>query len=316
MRFQNALAALWATSVFARHDFVTNDNLQLMRIVRDVTSSTEPIQTTASNIASSITSSITQTASSHTDGSDPSTFISSTLSVQLSTTANAQPTSSPTTSNSTTNATNASVVAMQLPIIPTLTPALAIGGVLLMLFGLALCFVGIKHNGLQIFISTTLLLALAIEVLIIYVMNPPISNAIQGAYLVAGVIPGLIGGGVAMVFKEMTEGAGCFLGGFCFAMWLLCLGPGGLIETKIGRIILIIAFSIIAWSTNFSRYTRNYGIIVCTSFAGASALMLGVDCISRAGLKEFWIYLWGKMSWTTSSEYADHRQISTTTSFR
>lgn len=163
-----------------------------------------------------------------------------------------------------------------------------------MLFGLALCFVGIKHNGLQIFLSTALLLTLATEVLIIYVMNPPVSDAVQGGYLVAGVIPGLIGGGVAMVFKEMTEGAGCFLGGFTFAMWLLCLSPGGLIAAKVGRIVVILVFAVVAWGADWSRHTRSYGIIVCTSFAGATAFILGVDCISRVGLKEFWMYIWGE----------------------
>lgn len=161
-----------------------------------------------------------------------------------------------------------------------------------MIAGLALCFIGIKHNQLQIFLSTTLLLTLAIEVLIVYVMNPPVSDAVQGGYLVAGVIPGFIGGGVAMVFKEMTEGNGCFLGGFCFAMWLLCLAPGGLIAAKIGRIIVILVFACIAWAADWSRYTRTYGIIVCTAFAGSTAFILGVDCFSRAGLKEFWLYNW------------------------
>lgn len=28
------------------------------------------------------------------------------------------------------------------------------------------------------------------------------------------------------------------------------------------------------------------------SFAGATATVLGIDCISNAGLKEFWVYIW------------------------
>jgi hypothetical protein len=197
-----------------------------------------------------------------------------------------------------------------------MTPALAIGGVLLIVSGLALCFIGIKHNAVQIFISTTLLLTLAIEVLIIYVMNPPVTDAVQGAYLVAGVIPGLIGGGVAIIFKEMSEGAGCFLGGFCFAMWLLCLAPGGLITDKVGRIVLLLVFAVVAWITNWSRYTRSYGIIVCTAFAGSSAFIIGVDCLSRVGLKEFWMYIWGKIyRLHMPSCNADEMQISTRMSF-
>lgn len=123
-------------------------------------------------------------------------------------------------------------------------------------------------------------------------MNPPVSNAIQGAYLVAIVMTGLILGGAAIVFKEMTEGLGCLLGGFCFSMWLLVLKPGGLVTTTGGISGFIAAFTLASFATSFSHITRPYGLIVSISFAGATAVVLGIDCFSRAGLKEFWAYLW------------------------
>lgn len=46
------------------------------------------------------------------------------------------------------------------------------------------------------------------------------------------------------------------------------------------------------YSLSFSHYTRNYGLIGSISFSGATATMLGIDCLSRAGWKEFWLYLW------------------------
>ncbi|KAI7087671.1 hypothetical protein KC356_g3957 [Hortaea werneckii] len=123
-------------------------------------------------------------------------------------------------------------------------------------------------------------------------MNPPVSDAIQGAYMVAAVITGLIFGALALIFKEVTEGLGCLLGGFCLAMWLLVLSPGGLVTSTSGLPIFIVAFCLAAFALSFSHYTRNYGLIFCTSFAGAQVAILGVDCSSRAGLKEFWIYIW------------------------
>ncbi|KAI7562390.1 hypothetical protein KC343_g12616 [Hortaea werneckii] len=123
-------------------------------------------------------------------------------------------------------------------------------------------------------------------------MNPPVSDAIQGAYMVAAVITGLIFGALALIFKEVTEGLGCLLGGFCLAMWLLVLSPGGLVTSTSGLPIFIVAFCLAAFALSFSHYTRNYGLIFCTSFAGAQVAILGVDCFSRAGLKEFWIYIW------------------------
>ena len=171
---------------------------------------------------------------------------------------------------------------------------MGIAGVILIIGGLTLGFIGIKNRLVQIFLSTAFLIALGIEVLIIYVMSPPVSDAIQGAYLVAGVVGGSILGAVAIIFKEVTEGFGCVLGGFCFAMWLLTLSPGGTIQSSSGKIILISVLSGVSFSLTFSRYTRNYGLIACTSFAGSTIFMLGVDCFSRAGLKEFWIYLWSE----------------------
>ena len=182
----------------------------------------------------------------------------------------------------------------QLPIQPVITPALGVAGALLMISGLALGFVGIKHRPTQTFLSTSLLIALSIEVLIIYLMRPPVSNAVQGAYLIAGALGGCALGALALIFKEVSEGFGCLLGGFCLAMWLLVLSPGGVIQNKVGKIILIGLFCAGASSLYISRFTRVYGIIGCTAFAGATAFILGLDCFSKAGLKEFWMYIWGE----------------------
>ncbi len=152
--------------------------------------------------------------------------------------------------------------------------------------------VGIKNKWLHIYLSAAYLASLAVTVLILYVMNPPVGNAIQGAYVVAIVMTGLILGGASIVFTEMTEGLGCLFGGFCFSMWLLVLKPGGLLTTTSGKSIFIAAFTLAAFSTSFSHYTRPYGLIIFISFGGATAVVLGIDCFSRAGLKEFWAYLW------------------------
>nr|OQO24679.1 hypothetical protein B0A51_06761 [Rachicladosporium sp. CCFEE 5018] len=180
----------------------------------------------------------------------------------------------------------------QLPIEPKITPAIGLAGAFLILAGVALCLIGIKHDWLQVFLSTALLASLAVTVLIIYVMNPPVSDAVQGAYFVAALLTGVILGSVSVVFKEITDGLGCLLGGFCLAMWLLVLTPGGIIQSTAGRGILIGVLCLVCFSLSFSQYTRTYGLIACTAFAGAMITILGVDCFSRAGLKEFWLYLW------------------------
>ncbi|KIH92923.1 hypothetical protein SPBR_02222 [Sporothrix brasiliensis 5110] len=204
------------------------------------------------------------------------------------------PTTTLTNSTSSLNTTlfNTTIPDGQLPLQPVVTPAWGVGGVLMLLTGVVYALVGIRNKMLHTFFSTAYLASLGTTVLVIYVMSPPISNAIQGAYLVAAVCTGLILGGIAIVFKEITEGFGCLLGGFCFSMWLLCVRQGGLLQSLSGIIIFIVAFTIGAYAFYFSHWTRQYALMACIAFGGATVTVMGIDTFSRAGLKEFWAYIW------------------------
>lgn len=105
---------------------------------------------------------------------------------------------------------------------------------------------------------------------------------------------GMTFGAFSIVFKELTEGLGCLLGGFCVSMWLLCLRPGGLLTDTNAKGGFIGAISAAFYALSFSRHTRPYGLIVSAAVSGGSAVALGIDCYSLAGLKEFWLYIWGK----------------------
>ncbi|KAE8396282.1 hypothetical protein BDV23DRAFT_192131 [Aspergillus alliaceus] len=123
-------------------------------------------------------------------------------------------------------------------------------------------------------------------------MNPPVRVAVQGAYLVAVVFTGVTFGALSLVFKELTEGLGCLLGGFCSSMWLLSLKPGGLLTETDAKSGFIGAISIAFYALSFSHYTRPYGLMASTGISGGTAVALGIDCFSRAGWKEFWLYIW------------------------
>ncbi|OJJ48263.1 hypothetical protein ASPZODRAFT_1548389 [Penicilliopsis zonata CBS 506.65] len=179
-----------------------------------------------------------------------------------------------------------------LPIQPHITPALGVGGFLLMIIGAAYALIGIQNLWVHVFLSAALLTSLGVTVLIVYVMSPPIHPAIQGAYLVAVFFTGVTFGGLSIVFKELTEGLGCLLGGFCMSMWLLTLKPGGLLTGAGTKSGFIGAISVGVYALSFSHHTRPYALIFSTSFAGGTVLALGIDCFSRAGLKEFWLYIW------------------------
>ncbi len=184
------------------------------------------------------------------------------------------------------------IPADQLPLAPTITPGWAVAGVVLLVAGTAQALVGIKMKRLHTFLSTALLASLGTTLLIVYVMTPPISDAVQGAYVVAVFCTGAALGGAAIVFPEITEGLGCVLGGFCLSMWLLTLTEGGLLVNSSAKIVFVLCFSLGAFAFYFSRFTRAYALIGCLSFAGATAAVLGIDAFSRAGLKEFWAYVW------------------------
>lgn len=179
-----------------------------------------------------------------------------------------------------------------LPMQPHITPALSVAGVILILTGTLYTLIGIKNRWIQIFLSAAYLVSICVLVLIDYVMHPPVRDAIQGAYFVAVFMTGCVFAGGALIFKEVTEGLGCLLGGFCLGMWFLTLKSGGIVSGSISVGILLAIFCVMGWGLSFSKYTRDYAIIGSTSFAGATALTLGIDCFSRAGYKEFWLYIW------------------------
>ncbi|KAK2000936.1 hypothetical protein LX36DRAFT_385676 [Colletotrichum falcatum] len=187
---------------------------------------------------------------------------------------------------------NATIPDGQLPLQPVVTPGWAVAGVLLMCTGVVYTLIGIKNTVLHNAFSVAYVVGLGISVLVLYVMVVPVSNASQGAYVVAAVLPAIFAGVLSSwFFKEITECLACALGGFSFAMWLLCLHDGGLLS-GVSKVIFIIVFSLAGFSTYFTRWTRDWALMITISFTGATATVLGIDCFSRAGLKEFWAYVW------------------------
>lgn len=184
------------------------------------------------------------------------------------------------------------IPAGQLPITPELTPGWGVAGVIMLATGGVYTLVGIKNRWIHTFFSTAYITALSVAVLIVYVMSVPVSNAVQGGYVVAVVMSGCAVGAVSMFFKELTEGLGCALGGFCVSMWLLCLVPGGLLHPVASKAIFVSCFTLVGLCFYFSRWTRDWALILMISFAGSTVTVLGIDCFSRAGLKEFWAYVW------------------------
>ncbi|KAH7170367.1 hypothetical protein EDB81DRAFT_775235 [Dactylonectria macrodidyma] len=162
----------------------------------------------------------------------------------------------------------------------------------MLLTGLSYGLIGIKNRWIHTFFSTAYVGALGVSVLIVYVMSENISNALQGGYVVAAVVSGCALGSASVFFRELLEGLGCALGGFCVSMWLMCLVPGGLLKQVAPKAIFISCLTLAGFAFYCSRYTRDWALIVMIAFSGATITVLGIDCFSRAGLKEFWAWVW------------------------
>ncbi|ROW17574.1 hypothetical protein VPNG_00545 [Cytospora leucostoma] len=277
--------------------FFVCSNIALAGVARplprqdDASTTTPTVSSSATeNAASSVTSvSVDSTALSVTSSSSIVSSVSTTA-ASVSTT----PTMTGGTGSTNTTLFNVTTIAEgDLPLEPQITPGFSVAGVILILTGVAYALVGIKTRWLHCFFSVAYLAAIGVTLLIIYVMNTPVSNAIQGAYVVAAVGTGALLGGGGLVFKDITESLGCLLGGFCLAMWLITLKAGGLFGSGgSGVIIFISVLTAAGFIGYFSHWTRSYYMIACISLSGATAIVIGIDCFSRAGLKEYWAWIW------------------------
>ena len=86
-------------------------------------------------------------------------------------------------------------------------------------------------------------------------------------------------------FAAITESAGCFLTGFCVSMWFLSLVDGGLIRSRAGKTVFITAMSGAFGAVGLVRYTRHRLLLFGIPFSAATAIVLGIDCFTLAGLK-------------------------------
>ncbi|EFX00178.1 hypothetical protein CMQ_7180 [Grosmannia clavigera kw1407] len=261
----------------------------------DASSSASPVAT--SSTAATATSSDGAENRKSTSASHATTTATATATTSASTStllSSVQASSTIVSTTSSLNLTfyNSTIASGQLPLKPEVTPGWGVAGAIMIITGVVYALIGIKKRSLHICLSTAYMTSLGTTVLIIYVMSPPFSHAVQGGFVAAAVCTGLILGGGAFLFKEITEGLGCMLGGFCFSMWLLCLHKGGLLPHSTGKIIFIVAFTIGFFAFYCSHWTRQYALIACISFSGATVTVLGIDAFSRAGLKEFWAYIW------------------------
>ncbi|KAA1468283.1 hypothetical protein DENSPDRAFT_387938 [Dentipellis sp. KUC8613] len=173
-------------------------------------------------------------------------------------------------------------------------PAFGVLGAILILTGLPSTFLGHKNRWTSFFLIGFYTLSLVCFVLItqygiLPAVNPP-SKTLRGMFVLACFVAGVAGGGVTIFFWKVSKYFIGAWGGFALALWIECFRNGGLIHTIGFRWIMYIACGVIGFILCTIPKIHYHIILLSTAIVGASSIMLGVDCYTTAGLKEFYIW--------------------------
>ncbi|BEJ17576.1 hypothetical protein CspHIS471_0609770 [Cutaneotrichosporon sp. HIS471] len=186
-----------------------------------------------------------------------------------------------------------------LPFSPKLDVAYGLGGALLILSGIPVATLGGKNRWSVLAVVSGYTVAFFCLVIILSfgvapALEPPSPNppsvALRGLYVLAVGISCIVGGGLGIFFFTFAKYWVGAAGGFCLGWFLLALRKGGLVRDTGPRWAILGSFTLAALVAAFIPKAHEYVLLVASALVGATAFTLGVDCFTRAGLKEFYIY--------------------------
>ncbi|KAF9229170.1 hypothetical protein BS17DRAFT_792151 [Gyrodon lividus] len=246
--------------------------------------STTPSSTSSANITTFLATSSYTTASVSHSGSQNVTFTTIVPTVYNATSTLPTPTTS----------TSASPSPTPIVLATEITPAFAVLGAILILTGLPSAFWGHKNRWTSFFLIGFYTLSLVCFVLIVKfgilpAINPP-NKTLQGMFVLACSVAGIMGGAFTIFFWKATKYFIGAWGGFAFGLWIQCFRNGGLIPSVGLRWILYIACGVVAFILCTIPKLHWHMLLLATAFVGSSAFILGVDCYTTAGLKEFYVW--------------------------
>ncbi|KAF8523049.1 hypothetical protein BU17DRAFT_44118 [Hysterangium stoloniferum] len=259
---------------------------------------------TTLNVTSIITSTpvATRTIVSAGNTLQSTSFVPTTIVLTLAPPVTETPTST-TSDNATATGTTAPTESSGPTLDTKVDPAFGVLGALLILTGLPSAFLGHKNRWSSFFLTGFYTLALICISLILkfgvlVAIHPP-DKALRGLFVLAAFVAGVAGGGVSIFFWQQTKYFIGAWGGFAIGLWIQSFRDGGMIREIGFRWILYAGMSssvpdLRCATTGFVLCTipkfHYHVMILGTAFTGASACMLGVDCFTTVGLKEFYIY--------------------------
>ncbi|KDN52975.1 hypothetical protein K437DRAFT_134236 [Tilletiaria anomala UBC 951] len=187
----------------------------------------------------------------------------------------------------------ASDTSPSLPLQTVIDPAFGVLGAFLIISGLFMAFWGIKSTWSTVFFTGFYSLALITICIILRagvaqsIYDP--SPGLRGVFLVACVVIGAIGGILALIFRYSSTLLTACLGGFALGLLLQATRDGGLIRKFGMRYALYFGCTALTFGLHLIVRLQRPVIILSTALTGATAVILGVDCFTTAGLKEFYV---------------------------
>ncbi|GAA5852923.1 hypothetical protein JCM3766R1_004897 [Sporobolomyces carnicolor] len=170
-------------------------------------------------------------------------------------------------------------------------------GGLLIVSGLALGSVGTLHRRSASFLSGTYAGALVVGLLIVHFAlvgrETGPKSVIRGVFLLASIVAGLVSGAFCFLFHRAGELLESSLAGFVLGATVLCTRSDSLIRPVGLRYILLLALSAVFFVLSSIPRLAVPLVLVSTSLLGAIAVVVGIDCFTTAGLKEFYVYSFG-----------------------
>ena len=108
----------------------------------------------------------------------------------------------------------------------------------------------------------------------------------RGLYLLACIISSFIGAGLGVFLYKFAKYFVSAAGGFVFAWFLLATKAGGLVNSVVGRWGVFGGLAVAGFITSLPPKFTDITMLVSTAWIGATTFTLGIDCYTRAGLKE------------------------------
>ncbi|WAR56356.1 hypothetical protein PtB15_7B204 [Puccinia triticina] len=208
----------------------------------------------------------------------------------------------PTNTNSTnpTSSANSSSILNKdeaVPLDTKITVPFSILGVLLIVSGAPMGFWGGRNRWSSYFLTGAFVGALLVMTPIlrfgVIEQDRHPSTAIQGVFVLACFISAVAAGAVAVIFWKGTRflvGAG---GGFVLSLFILSLKSNSLIPAVGLRWVVILISASLGFVLATIPTLTIHVTLFATAAMGAAAVVLGIDCFTTGGLKEFWLYIVG-----------------------